>query len=674
MDILARVYTYKEYWLATALTAVAIPLGHAFTLGEFDASIIWPAAGVSLGFLIGRFERRMLLHIGAGLVLGYAFSLFLIQGVELPRLVFQVLLSALSGMISALVGAYLIARNPESARLEICWRSLKAVLSGFLAFTLLNSVLGNTGLLLLGAVETEAFIESLFVWAAGDFFSLLVFAMPIALAIWMDPLPDRYGTTRELLLYVGFGFLTMLFFNQNIPFLTYDAHNFLYLPVVIFVARRFSYRAFIVNTTIFLTAMALFPPFTLEIGYFRYTFGVNLFLILIVTTFFAVRFISHAIEQRQRGLYEKKHRREQLVEAVERLFSLSMQMEVSDEEQREDQARNLFHIIYRFFSRIDYGACLIRTEDEVRFIDAVGYDIEYLNSIRFNIESWILNLDEPVHIENAEERLQESLKEEYSTYDERNPRIKESILMSVKLTEEISCEMSFDIAQNSTARIDAFMLDYFQSMQLFLNSFYETETAALEHDRMRSSLVQSALRTIDLYDDYTRRHSEDVAALAEPLARAAGYTPERARELYWAGIVHDIGKLGVDPDIVKKAGEFTLAEYEAMQAHPKLGADLLGDATILSRIAQSVLHHHERPDGEGYPEGLKGEEIPKEAAVLSVAEAVATMAREQSYARKLSKEEILHELETYSGTQFDADIAAHAITLIKQGLLDQFYR
>ena len=170
--------------------------------------------------------------------------------------------------------------------------------------------------------------------------------------------------------------------------------------------------------------------------------------------------------------------------------------------------------------------------------------------------------------------------------------------------------------------------------------------------------------TLDLRDVGTARHSETVGRYAEQIARAMGWDPARVARVRAAGILHDIGKLGISDAILHKPGRLDAAEWEEMERHPELGARILEHANLRD-IASWVLAHHERVDGAGYPRGVAGDEIPVEARILAVADAYEAMTADRPYRRALPTAVARGQLEAGAGTQFDAGVVAAFLTILE---------
>ncbi|WP_371479615.1 HD-GYP domain-containing protein [Kitasatospora sp. NBC_00315] len=165
--------------------------------------------------------------------------------------------------------------------------------------------------------------------------------------------------------------------------------------------------------------------------------------------------------------------------------------------------------------------------------------------------------------------------------------------------------------------------------------------------------VQALVQAVEIKDAYTRGHSERVGRASVLIARQLGMEPERLRTLRFAGILHDVGKLGVATELLRRNGPLTAQERQAVEIHPVYGHDLVRGIAFLGEAHAAILHHHERMDGRGYPSGLAGERIPEFARIISVADAFDSMTSTRSYRRGRPVAEAVAELERCAGDQFD---------------------
>lgn len=165
--------------------------------------------------------------------------------------------------------------------------------------------------------------------------------------------------------------------------------------------------------------------------------------------------------------------------------------------------------------------------------------------------------------------------------------------------------------------------------------------------------VQALVQAVEIKDAYTRGHSERVGRAAVLIARQLGMEPERLRTLRFAGILHDVGKLGVATELLRRNGPLTEEERRAVEVHPVYGYELVRGIAFLGEAHAGILHHHERMDGRGYPSGLAGDGIPEFARIISVADAFDSMTSTRSYRRGRPVAEAVTELERCAGSQFD---------------------
>ncbi|MER5355525.1 HD-GYP domain-containing protein [Kitasatospora sp. NPDC002551] len=173
-----------------------------------------------------------------------------------------------------------------------------------------------------------------------------------------------------------------------------------------------------------------------------------------------------------------------------------------------------------------------------------------------------------------------------------------------------------------------------------------------ERDAHRAT-VQALVQAVEIKDAYTRGHSERVGRAAVLIADQLGMEAERLRTLRYAGILHDVGKLGVATELLRRNGPLTEAERRAVEVHPVHGYELVRGIAFLGEAHAGILHHHERMDGRGYPAGLAGEQIPEFARIISVADAFDSMTSTRSYRRGRPVTEAVAELQRCSGSQFD---------------------
>src|SRR6185369_5026406 len=166
-------------------------------------------------------------------------------------------------------------------------------------------------------------------------------------------------------------------------------------------------------------------------------------------------------------------------------------------------------------------------------------------------------------------------------------------------------------------------------------------------------LLHALTSAVDAKDAYTCGHSERVALLSRRLAKEIRLPDSQVERIYMAGLLHDVGKIGVPEAVLQKTGKLTPEEFDQMKRHPQIGARILQDIKQMREIIPGVLHHHERYDGKGYPSGLAGEKIPLMGRVICLADCFDAMTSNRTYRKALPLEVALTEIRRCSGTQFD---------------------
>ena len=194
----------------------------------------------------------------------------------------------------------------------------------------------------------------------------------------------------------------------------------------------------------------------------------------------------------------------------------------------------------------------------------------------------------------------------------------------------------------------------------------EVEKKTRENQDLFLHVVKSLADAIDAKDTYTNGHSGRVAEYAKEIAKRVGYTAQMQDEIYMMGLLHDVGKIGVPDAVINKPSRLTDDEFELIKNHPVMGARILKNIKEMPKLATGARWHHERYGGGGYPDGLKGEEIPEEARIIAVADAYDAMTSRRSYREILSQEYVRNEIEKGKGTQFDPKFAEVMLAMIDE--------
>ncbi|MBQ7924709.1 MAG: response regulator [Lachnospiraceae bacterium] len=185
-------------------------------------------------------------------------------------------------------------------------------------------------------------------------------------------------------------------------------------------------------------------------------------------------------------------------------------------------------------------------------------------------------------------------------------------------------------------------------------------------NRLTIQVMETLAGTIDAKDKYTNGHSVRVAEYSRMIAERSDLTPNEQEDIYYIGLLHDIGKIGIPDEIINKPTALTDAEYAVIKKHPEIGAEILEKMSEVPGITYGARWHHERYDGTGYPDGLAGNQIPRVARIIGVADAYDTMSSKRSYRDVLPQAHIREEIERGRGTQFDPEYAEIMLQIIDE--------
>lgn len=212
---------------------------------------------------------------------------------------------------------------------------------------------------------------------------------------------------------------------------------------------------------------------------------------------------------------------------------------------------------------------------------------------------------------------------------------------------EISVSFGYEVKMNGKIKIQDILKK--AEDRMYKKKIFESPS-------MRGKTIQTIISTLHEKNKREEQHSKRVSELCKSMAEALGLHEVEIEELKTAGLLHDIGKIAIDENILNKPGKLTNDEWEEIMRHPEIGYRILNTVQHMSEIANYVLAHHERWDGTGYPKSLKGEEIPLQSRIIAVADAFDAMTSERSYRNALSEENAILELEKNARAQFDPQL------------------
>lgn len=192
----------------------------------------------------------------------------------------------------------------------------------------------------------------------------------------------------------------------------------------------------------------------------------------------------------------------------------------------------------------------------------------------------------------------------------------------------------------------------------------EVDRQQIRSERLSLEMMMALAKTVDAKDHYTNGHSNRVAIYSAELARRLGKSEAEQQQIFRMGLMHDIGKIGVSEDILNKTSRLTDEEFMQIKRHTVIGSVILSSITEMPGLATGARSHHERYDGSGYPDGLKGKDIPEAARIICAADCYDAMTSTRTYSKPMEQQKVRNEFIRCSGTQFDPDVAAAMIQMI----------
>ncbi|MBR0412018.1 MAG: HD-GYP domain-containing protein [Eubacterium sp.] len=209
-------------------------------------------------------------------------------------------------------------------------------------------------------------------------------------------------------------------------------------------------------------------------------------------------------------------------------------------------------------------------------------------------------------------------------------------------------------------------------MKMHINTNRADELDKLREQQQRDKqlireIIESFAKVIDMKDSYTQGHSSRVAKYTAMLAKELGYDEDTVEQYYNIALMHDIGKVSIPDQVLNKPGKLTDEEFGTIKSHTVRGADVLGSISLMPDIIVGAESHHERPDGKGYPKGLKGDEIPRVAQIIAVADTFDAMYSDRPYRDRMNYDKAIDIIRNASGTQLTPDVVDAFLRLAEKG-------
>lgn len=371
--------------------------------------------------------------------------------------------------------------------------------------------------------------------------------------------------------------------------------------------------------------------------------------------------LNHRVKDLQQDFNE-------LYEAYPKILDFLSHSNLSKFNQEKDFLVSTFRLFNNLIVESDYGSLYIIEDHQVRFIDAIGHNLKLLKSITFDHRAFAIDHGDFQVIKDFEKTFKDediSEAEDYILKKATLP-IKEALMFHVPLTDKRKICIAMDIRKGSPLEFSDLSLVKIKAFQHIIRTYYQNHELKTLKESLTTDIAMSLTNLLKIHDEYTTDHSEQVAAMALRIGETMDLDDSQLQDLYYASLLHDIGKVIIPNKILNKKEPLTLKEFNEIKRHPIIGYEATNDLENLASISKYIRHHHERYDGFGYPDQLKGEEIPLISRIITVADAYDAMISKRPYRQALSKSEAIHELIKHKNTQFDKKIVDVFIQLINR--------
>jgi len=361
---------------------------------------------------------------------------------------------------------------------------------------------------------------------------------------------------------------------------------------------------------------------------------------------------------------------ENVIQAASRLIEMASQLD-SD----KGFLKKLLEEAVEIIPEAEYGSVVIVDGEDWNYIHTVGHDLGMLQRLDLKREYFLdprksedtMYFDSNVFVLDGIEVHNSDMPEEvFGEYYKATLRTNQTAIMEIDIGNDVAGTISIDTSKKSKAIFSNESLKMFGALGNIAATFLAFQRLGKMHEEFQKEIILSIIRMMEIHDAYTRGHSEMVADLSRKIAIKMGYDKEMVKETYWSGLVHDIGKILVPEAILNKPSRLSNAEFDIIKKHPGWGHEVLAQSIYLSSIAVNVRSHHERFDGNGYPDGISGDEIPEVSRILTVADTWDAMTRNRSYRKALDYQTAVNELIKNKDRQFDGKVVDAFIEVLQE--------
>ncbi|HPE69187.1 MAG TPA: HD-GYP domain-containing protein [Thermotogota bacterium] len=362
-----------------------------------------------------------------------------------------------------------------------------------------------------------------------------------------------------------------------------------------------------------------------------------------------------AMNQELEATYQEN---QQLLSKMESLLQATIVF--ADEPDLDFFLSHVFERVFELVPEADYGLITLVEDNKVRFLNGVGHDLALLNSLGLHPKDYackerieIVERGKNPHSTVKQQQMDPSQVQKMAT---ALKPFRLTLFIPVRSTRKTRGNLTLHIAQSNPRGFSEESLRFARFFERLMQMYLSIKEMSELENALQKDIILSTVKMMEYHDPYTKGHSEHVAKLSMKIAQEIGMDAPKVEEIYWAGIVHDMGKILVKSEILNKPSRLTNEEFEEIKRHPVYAFDVFQATKSMHHLAPIIRHHHERMDGEGYPDALAREQIPLESRILAVADAWDAMTRDRIYRKALPLSKAREELLAGKGKQFDPRI------------------
>lgn len=357
------------------------------------------------------------------------------------------------------------------------------------------------------------------------------------------------------------------------------------------------------------------------------------------------------LSARNEDLEQSYHQLEKMSHDLEEIFETATQINQAGLKSEEEYLDFLLSMLIDIIDTAEYGSVALFENEKWKFVSAKGHDLNKLQQIDLD-KSYHLKTDTVCIVKDILSNISRMPHEKMEKIIDASKPIGHTMISELKFQNTVVGTISVDSPPESEPFTNS-DLRVFEAFTNFATAFLGLKRLFRAQTQFQQQLILAMIKILEIHDPYTKGHSENVGLLSAEIAREMNFDEEQINEIYWTGLVHDIGKINIPNTILLKSGRLTQEEYEQIKKHPVWGAEILDTSENIDVIVKSVRHHHERWDGHGYPAGLSKTDIPLYSRIIAVADTYDAMTSDRSYKKAVSKTIAIEEIKNNSGRQFD---------------------